>query len=111
MRLGLAIGCNEQTFLGLAGIGDLIVTATSMHSRNNRCGYRIGQGLSVDQAIGEVGMVVEGINAIPAAMRLAEKYGVEMPIVTMINAVVNSDITPEDAVYKLMTRDKKSETV
>ncbi|MBQ9517269.1 MAG: NAD(P)-dependent glycerol-3-phosphate dehydrogenase [Eubacterium sp.] len=108
-RLGLAMGCHEQTFLGLAGIGDLIVTATSMHSRNNRCGYRIGQGIPVEQAVHEVGMVVEGINAIPAAMVLAEKYKVEMPIVEMANAVVNSKVTPKEAVHQLMTRRKKAE--
>ncbi len=110
-RLGLAMGCNEETFLGLAGIGDLIVTATSMHSRNNRCGYRIGQGISVEQAVHEVGMVVEGINAIPAAIKLARKYRVEMPIVEMANAVVTNKITPKDAVNQLMTRRKKAETI
>ena len=87
-RLGMAMGCKEQTFGGLAGIGDLIVTATSMHSRNNRCGMLIGQGVPVDDAIKQVGMVVEGINALPAAMELAKRYGVEMPIV--------------DAVYKIL---------
>ena len=110
-RLGLAMGCQEQTFLGLAGIGDLIVTATSMHSRNNRCGYRIGQGIPVDQAVHEVGMVVEGINAIPAAMKLAKKYKVEMPIVEMADAVVGGKVTPKEAVHQLMTRRKKAETI
>ncbi|MBE6720043.1 MAG: NAD(P)-dependent glycerol-3-phosphate dehydrogenase [Ruminococcaceae bacterium] len=110
-RLGLAMGCNEQTFLGLAGIGDLIVTATSMHSRNNRCGYRIGQGIPVSQAVSEVGMVVEGINAIPAAINLAEKYNVEMPIVEMADAVVSSKVTPKEAVHLLMTRSKKNEKI
>ena len=110
-RLGLAMGCREQTFLGLAGIGDLIVTATSMHSRNNRCGYRIGQGIPVEQAVHEVGMVVEGIHAIPAAMKLAEQYKVEMPIVEMANAVVNGNTMPKDAVHQLMTRRKKPETI
>ncbi|MBE6816141.1 MAG: NAD(P)-dependent glycerol-3-phosphate dehydrogenase [Ruminococcaceae bacterium] len=109
-RLGLAMGCSEQTFLGLAGIGDLIVTATSMHSRNNRCGYRIGQGIPVDQAVHEVGMVVEGIHAIPAAMRLAQQYNVEMPIVEMADAVVGGRVTPKEAVRQLMTRNKKPET-
>ena len=108
-RLGLAMGCHEQTFLGLAGIGDLIVTATSMHSRNNRCGYRIGQGIPVSQAVHEVGMVVEGINAIPAAIELAEKYKVEMPIVEMADAVVSGKVTPKEAVHQLMTRKKKAE--
>ena len=72
-RLGVAMGCNIHTFAGLAGIGDLIVTATSMHSRNNRAGILIGKGKSPEQAVKEVGMVVEGINALPAAMELAAK--------------------------------------
>ncbi|MBR3150224.1 MAG: NAD(P)-dependent glycerol-3-phosphate dehydrogenase [Eubacterium sp.] len=110
-RLGLAMGCQEQTFLGLAGIGDLIVTATSMHSRNNRCGYRIGQGIPVEQAVHEVGMVVEGINAIPAAKKLAKEYKVEMPIVEMADAVISSKVTPKEAVHQLMTRRKKSEKI
>ena len=87
-RLGVAMGCNVQTFAGLAGIGDLIVTATSMHSRNNRAGILIGKGESPEQAVKEVGMVVEGINALPAAMELAEKYHVEMPIAQTVNAIV-----------------------
>ena len=108
-RLGLAMGCSEQTFFGLAGIGDLIVTATSVHSRNNRCGMLLGQGLAPQEAIDAVGMVVEGINALPAAMQLAERYGVDMPIVTGVNAVVNGEMTPAEMSYALMTRDKTSE--
>ena len=109
VRLGLAMGCSEQTFYGLAGIGDLIVTATSMHSRNNRCGMLLGQGKAPEEAIREVGMVVEGINALPAAMQLAERYGVEMPIVAGVNAVVTGKITPAELGVALMTRDKTSE--
>ena len=108
-RLGIAMGCNPQTFLGLAGIGDLIVTATSVHSRNNRCGMLLGQGVPPQEAIRQVGMVVEGINALPAAMRLARRYGVEMPIVAAVNDVVNGTLTPEEAVGRLMGREKKSE--
>ena len=72
------MGCLEQTFHGLAGIGDLIVTATSVHSRNFKCGTLIGQGYNVDEATKEVGMVVEGLNALPAAMQLSKRYDVEM---------------------------------
>ncbi len=108
-RLGLAMGCSEQTFYGLAGIGDLIVTATSVHSRNNRCGMLLGQGMKPQEAIAAVGMVVEGINALPAAMQLAERYGVDMPIVSGVNAVVNGQMTPADMGYALMTRDKTRE--
>ena len=109
-RLGAAMGCNSQTFLGLAGIGDLIVTATSVHSRNNRCGMLLGQGVAPQEAVKQVGMVVEGINALPAAMRLAEKYRVEMPIVAAVNAVVAGKLAPAEAVQRLMSREKKSET-
>ena len=108
-RLGEKMGCQRATFSGLAGMGDLIVTATSRHSRNNRCGFLIGQGLSPQEAIKQVGMVVEGVNAIPAAMTLAEKYHVEMPIVTAVDAVVNHGADPRDVVYGLMTRDPKTE--
>ena len=108
-RLGLAMGCKPQTFAGLAGIGDLIVTATSVHSRNNRCGMLLGQGVPPQEAVKQVGMVVEGINALPAAMRLMEKYAVDMPIVEAVNAVVRGGASPADAVRSLMGRDKKPE--
>ncbi len=108
-RLGIAMGCDERTFGGLAGVGDLIVTATSMHSRNNRCGILMGQGVPPKDAVKQVGMVVEGVNALPAAMRLKAIYGVEMPIVEAVNAVVNGDASPMDAVKQLMNRDKKPE--
>ncbi len=108
-RLGLAMGCREQTFGGLAGIGDLIVTATSVHSRNNRCGMLIGKGVPVEEAIKQVGMVVEGINALPAAMALAKKYQVEMPIVEAAFQVVKEGLAPGEVVHLLMGRDKKPE--
>ena len=110
-RLGMAMGCNSQTFYGLAGIGDLIVTATSIHSRNNRCGLLMGQGVSPQDAIKQVGMVVEGINALPAAMKLAAKYQVEMPLATAVNAVVNEGADPKEAVAKLMARDQTTEMI
>lgn len=109
-RLGLAMGCKEQTFSGLAGIGDLIVTATSVHSRNNRCGNLIGRGVAPAEAVKQVGMVVEGINAIPAAMTMSEKYHVELPIIAAVDAVVNHNADPGETVRALLTRDKKSET-
>ena len=108
-RLGVAMGCNIHTFAGLAGIGDLIVTATSMHSRNNRAGILIGKGESPEQAVKEVGMVVEGINALPAAMELAEKYQVEMPIVQTVNAIVKEGMSAGEALRSLMSRDRKNE--
>lgn len=108
-RLGVKMGCRPSTFAGLAGVGDLIVTATSRHSRNNRCGFLIGQGVPPGEAIRQVGMVVEGINALAAATRLADDYGVEMPIVRAVDAVVNHGADPAGEVYALMTRDMKAE--
>ena len=108
-RLGLEMGCQEQTFSGLAGIGDLVVTATSVHSRNNKAGNLMGQGHTPEEAIKEVGMVVEGINAIPAAMRLAEKYQVELPIIEAVNSIVNQGANPKDVVNELMCRNRKVE--
>ncbi len=108
-RLGRKMGCREQTFAGLAGIGDLIVTATSVHSRNNRAGFLIGQGKSVPEAVKEVGMVVEGLNALPAAVTLASRYDVEMPIVNGVDQIVNHGAAPADIVEQLMSREKKPE--
>lgn len=108
-RLGLKMGCREQTFAGLAGIGDLIVTATSVHSRNNRCGNLIGRGIAPAEAVKQVGMVVEGINALPAAMELKNRYGVEMPITEAIDRVVNKGCNVAEEYRALMARDKKNE--
>ena len=108
-RLGTPMGCLDDTFAGLAGMGDLIVTAMSVHSRNNRCGNYIGQGMSVEDAVEKVGMVVEGINALPAAMALAEKYGIEMPITAAVDAVINHGADPEKEVMRLMGRERKTE--
>lgn len=108
-RLGIAMGCRMETFFGLTGIGDLIVTATSVHSRNNRCGMLLGQGVPPQEAIAKVGMVVEGINALPAAMELMEKYQVEMPLTQAVNAVVNFGASPMEQVDILMHRQIKAE--
>ena len=108
-RLGTAMGCSERTFSGLAGMGDLIVTATSRHSRNNRCGQLIGEGVPPKAAIAQIGMVVEGINALSATMQLAERYNVEMPITDAVDQIVNRGMDPREVVYALMTREKASE--
>lgn len=108
-RLGLQMGCLADTFDGLSGMGDLIVTATSVHSRNNKAGFLIGQGKSVEEAVHEVGMVVEGINALPAAMQLAELYKTELPIIFAVNDVICNGADPQKTVQKLMMRDKKTE--
>lgn len=110
-RLGCAMGCERQTFTGLAGIGDLIVTATSVHSRNNRCGQLIGGGLSPEEAVERTGMVVEGLNALPAVLELSERYGVEMPIVLAVESIIHGGVSPARAVRELMARDKKGEEV
>ena len=108
-RLGEEMGCHPKTFSGLAGMGDLIVTATSQHSRNNRCGFMIGQGIPPEKAIRQVGMVVEGINALEAALMLSEKYDVEMPIVQAVDRVIHHGADPAEEVRRLMSRDPKTE--
>ena len=109
-RLGTAMGANPSTFSGLSGIGDLIVTCASMHSRNRRAGILIGQGKTKDEAMEEVQMVVEGVFSAKAAFALAQKYNVEMPIVEQVNKVLFEDKKPAEAVKELMLRDKKMET-
>lgn len=108
-RLGLKMGCLSETFSGLAGMGDLIVTATSIHSRNNRCGYLIGKGTHPDDAIKQIGMVVEGVNALPAAIALSKKYDIEMPITSAVNDVINNNANPREMVQIIMGRDSKTE--
>lgn len=108
-RIGLAMGARLETFMGLAGIGDLIVTCTSKHSRNNRCGELIGMGKSYEEASREIGMVVEGYHALEAAIELSKKYSVEMPIVSAVNDVINNGVSPVTAIRALMTRDVKNE--
>ena len=104
-RLGLKMGCLSDTFSGLAGVGDLIVTAMSKHSRNNQCGYLIGQGYATDDAVKQVGMVVEGINALPAAIKLAAQYEVEMPIINAVDQVINHNASAYETAKFLMGRD------
>ncbi|QIB68937.1 NAD(P)H-dependent glycerol-3-phosphate dehydrogenase [Aminipila butyrica] len=108
-RLGVKLGADAHTFAGLTGIGDLVVTCTSMHSRNRRCGIMIGEGMNPKEATEKVGMVVEGMYTTEAAYQLAKREGVEMPITEGIYAVINNQINARDAVNNLMTRDKKSE--
>ena len=108
-RLGVAMGGRAETYAGLSGIGDLIVTCASMHSRNRRAGILIGQGKSCEEACREVKMVVEGVNSARAAAALSEKYGIEMPIVASVNRVLFEGLSPREAVEALMLRDKKSE--
>ena len=108
-RLGLAMGCRPETFSGLSGMGDLIVTCTSMHSRNLHAGMLIGRGMDPEDAKKEVGQVVEGINALPAACRLAALYKVEMPIVHSVACILDGKLAARDALNALMNRDLKHE--
>ncbi len=108
-RLGTAMGGRAETFSGLTGIGDLIVTCASMHSRNRRAGILIGQGKTMQEAMDEVQMVVEGVYSAKAAMALARKYDVQMPIIEQVNAVLFEGKSAEAAVRELMLRDKKLE--
>lgn len=108
-RLGVALGAKEETFAGLSGIGDLIVTCTSMHSRNRRAGILIGQGKTMEEAVKEVNMVVEGISATKSTYNLAKKVNVSMPIVESLYKVLFEGKDAKIAVSKLMTRDKSYE--
>lgn len=108
-RLGMEMGAKFETFCGLSGIGDLIVTCASMHSRNRRAGILIGQGKSCQEAMDEVQMVVEGVYSAKAAMGLAKKYGVQLPIIQQVNKVLFEGMNPGDGVKELMLRDKKIE--
>jgi glycerol-3-phosphate dehydrogenase (NAD(P)+) len=109
LRLGLAMGARAETFYGLAGMGDLVVTCMSRHSRNWRFGSLIGQGRSAEQALAEVGMVVEGYYTVQAAVALARREAVEMPITEAVAAVLFQGLKPLEAVGGLMLRGAKGE--
>ena len=108
-RLGVEAGAKRQTFYGLTGVGDLFVTCSSMHSRNRRAGILIGQGKSVEEAVKEVGMVVEGINAVDGAYILAQKHSVSTPIINEMYDIIHNGKTPQEATLNLMSRGKKTE--
>ena len=108
-RLGVKMGGKIESFTGLTGIGDLIVTCASVHSRNRKAGYLIGQGKSVQEAMDEVKMVVEGVYSAKAAAKLAERYQVSMPIVEEVNKVLFEGKAPAEAVDDLMMRESRSE--
>lgn len=109
IRLGDKLNLEKDTFYGLAGIGDMIVTACSLHSRNFRCGELIGKGYSVKDAVDKIGMTVESINFIPKAIELRDKYNVELPITSGIAKIVIDGMPAKDILILLMTRKKKSE--
>ena len=104
------MGGKAETFSGLSGIGDLIVTCASMHSRNRRAGILLGQGKTMDEAMAEVKMVVEGVYSAKAALGLSKKYGVQLPIIEQVNQVLFENKPASETMKDLMTRDKKSES-
>ena len=109
MRLGVAFGGQPETFTGLTGIGDLIVTCASVHSRNRKAGYLIGQGRTMQQAMDEVQMIVEGVYSAKAGLTLSKKFGIETPIIQAVNQVLFENKNPKQAVDELMQRMKKDE--
>lgn len=108
-RLGVAMGGKMETFCGLTGIGDLIVTCASVHSRNRKAGYLMGKGYTMQEAMDQVQMVVEGVYSAKAAMGLAQKYDIELPIIEKVNQVLFENKSAAEAVKELMLRDKKLE--
>ncbi|KMK76454.1 NAD(P)H-dependent glycerol-3-phosphate dehydrogenase [Alkalihalobacillus pseudalcaliphilus] len=108
-RLGVALGAKPLTFSGLSGLGDLIVTCTSVHSRNWRCGHMLGQGMTLDEVLEKMGMVVEGVRTTQATHELATKLNVEMPITAALFKVLFENVTPQEAAEELMGRVKKHE--
>ena len=109
VRLGVELGGKEETFYGLSGLGDLIVTCLSEHSRNRKAGYLIGQGKTLEEARKEVGMVIESVDNIEVAYELGKLHNIEMPIVETVYKVLYENLDPQEAVKTLMTRDKKME--
>ena len=110
LRLGTAMGGKLETFAGLSGIGDLIVTCESKHSRNRKAGFLMGQGKTYKEAMDEVQMVVEGVYSAKAAYKLSQKYGVEMPIVSVVNRLLFEDLNAEEGMKMLLTRNRTSES-
>ena len=109
IRVGDVVGCNKDTFYGLAGVGDMIVTATSTNSRNYNCGKLLGEGFSTKDALEKIGMVVEGINFLPKAMALKEKYNLDLPITSGVYDVAYNNMDAKYITTLLMTRSKKAE--
>lgn len=108
-RLGVALGGKYETFYGLTGLGDLIVTCLSEHSRNRTAGKLMGQGKTLEEARNQIGMVIEGVDNIEVAYELAQKYNVDMPIVNAVYDMLYNNLSPKEGVTRLMTRDKKAE--
>ncbi len=110
-KLGVTLGANVNTFYGLTGMGDLIVTCGSMHSRNRRAGILLGQGKKLDEALAEIGMVVEGVEAVKIVHQLSKKLDVEMPLTEALYSVLFEGVEPKEKLFSLMNRDMKSENL
>ena len=108
-RLGVALGGQKETLYGLSGLGDLIVTCLSEHSRNRTAGKLMGQGKTLEEARNQIGMVIEGVDNIEVAYELAKRYNVDMPIVNAVYDMLYNNLSPKEGVTRLMTRDKKAE--
>ena len=108
-KIGLAMGANVNTFSGLTGIGDIVVTATSVHSRNHKAGYLLGQGYSLAETKEKVGMVIEGLNSLEAAIELEKKYDLQLPIIDTVASIVDGKMSVREAVGKLFARKKQNE--
>ena len=108
-RLGVAMGGESKTFYGLTGLGDLIVTCGSLHSRNRKAGEMIGKGYTIEEARQQIGMTIESVDNIDVAYKLGKKYNIELPIVEKVYEVLYNGLSPKEAVNILMTRDQKSE--
>lgn len=109
LDIGVAMGADPMTFHGLTGMGDLIVTCTSMHSRNMRAGMLLGEGYSLKEATEKIGMVIEGANAASSALKLAQKHGVVTPIIAQVNHILRGEQTPMEALNELMDRPRSKE--
>ena len=108
-NIGMKMGCEEETFYGLSGIGDIVVTAQSINSRNHNAGVLFGKGLNKELVLEKIGMVVEGINSLEAAKKLEEKYQVELPIIDVVYAIIQEEMDVDDAINTLFGRKKKNE--
>jgi len=109
MRLGTALGGQPETLMGLAGMGDLVLTCTGEESRNRRLGLALGKGRSVGEAVAEIGQVVEGVAAAAEVMRLAEKHGISMPISEQVNGIIHAGWDPFEGLRRLLAREQKAE--
>ena len=111
MRLGVVMGAQRETFMGLAGMGDLVLTCTDNQSRNRRMGLKLAEGLSKDEIKQQIGQEIEGVRTAREAMRLAEKYQVELPIIEQVYKVLYENLSPQEAVRHLLERKPGSEIV